>query len=395
MKNHIVVEKPEKCCGCGACANACVLGAIEMKEDEAGFIYPSVNEEKCVLCGKCVDVCVFTDKNKGANAEPEVYAAASKNREILEQSSSGGIFSEIANAVLERGGAVFGAAWTDDLTLAHFCVEDKSELYKLRGSKYVQSNTGDAFRRAKKILDDGRQVCYCATPCQISGLKSYLGRDYDGLLCVDLVCHGVPSMKMLRDDLEYVCSDKYSEIRDVRFRDKRYGWGVKGSVSIGDSKIKYNAGNSPYYFYFLKGELYRESCYNCRFPSEGRQGDITLGDYWGVRGELVAGMGGADPDLGISCVLVNTEKGKRMLSLIEKNVAIAVSDRKSAEKRNHQLTSPSVPLPEHKTLLNGYINNGYSAFRQGYKMHLKDHVVRTVKNMIPSGIKRKINDFLN
>lgn len=395
MQNHVKIESLKDCCGCGACQNACPLNAIKMKEDKAGFIYPDVDTKLCVNCGKCVNVCTFTKKGDGANKEIAVYAAASKNREVLKGSSSGGLFTELARVVLKDGGAVFGAAWTDDFNLIHVCVENEEGLQLLRGSKYVQSNTCDTFRRVKEILCQGRKVCFCGTPCQVSGLKAFLNKNYENLFTIDIVCHGVPSIKMLKDDLKNISGGKYSNIKDVRFRDKDYGWGVKGSIRFGDSKMKYNAGNSPYYFYFLKGEVYRDSCYNCRFPSEGRQGDITLGDYWGIRGELISKLGDIDPDSGISCVLVNTEKGKKWLDSVNGSICIAETTRQAVEKRNHQLTAPSVKLPEHETLLSGYIENGYSAFKTGFKKHVKDRLKRMVKELFPSRIKRKINDLLH
>ncbi|MBR2590418.1 MAG: Coenzyme F420 hydrogenase/dehydrogenase, beta subunit C-terminal domain [Clostridia bacterium] len=395
MKEYIAIERAEQCCGCGACVSACARDAITMKEDEAGFMYPAVDESLCVKCGRCKDVCVFAEKGAGANAAPQVYAAAHKNKNIQKTSSSGGLFSALAQAVLDKGGAVFGAAWAEDMTLAHICVQNEKELAKLRGSKYVQSMTGTTFREAKKMLEEGRYVCYSGTPCQIAGLKAYLGKDYENLLTVDIICHGVPSMKMLQDDLKYVAGENYSKITDVKFRDKRYGWGVKGSVRTADATLKYNAGTSPYYFYFLKGEVYRESCYHCRFPAEGRQGDITLGDYWGIRTDLIKKMGDVNPDWGISCVLVNNEKGKQWFKQCEKALTLISTDRQSVEKRNKQLTSASKPLPEHEELLQGYIRNGYAAYQSGYKKHLKDHIIRGIKNMIPPQVKRKINDILH
>ena len=396
MKSYITIEHPGDCCGCGACLNACPKSAITMKEDEAGFIFPAVDETLCVSCGKCVDVCVFKDKQVGAaDGEPVVYAAAAKDSAVLEKSSSGGVFTSLANAVLDKGGAVFGAAWTDGITLAHLCIESKDELNRLRGLKYVQSNTGNCYRQAKQILCDGRPVLYCGTPCQIAGLKAFLGKDYENLLTADLVCHGVPSMKMLRDDLKAVAGDKFDEIKDVRFRDKSKGWAVKGSIDTDNSHIKYDAGTSPYYFFFLKGGIYRESCYNCRFPSENRQGDITLGDYWGVPLDLVAKLGDVNPDKGISCVLVNTQKGKEWFDSVSGTLSFAKSSRENAEKRNKQLVSCSTHLPEHDTLLGGYIEKGYPAYREAYKKHTKDHIVRGVKNMIPAKVKRKINDVIS
>ena len=395
MKNCINIENKKDCCGCGACVNCCPKGAITMKEDEAGFIFPQVDEELCISCGKCKKVCVFGEANCGAaDGEPEVYAAVFKDSEILETSSSGGLFTPLACAVLDKGGAVFGAAWGKNMVLEHICVENKADLAKLRGSKYVQSLTSDTYSQAKSMLDEGRPVCYCGTPCQIAGLKAYLGKEYDNLLAIDIICHGVPSLKMLHDDLKAVAGEKFGDIKDVKFRDKRYGWAVKGAIITENEQLKYNASTSPYYFYFLKGEVYRESCYNCRFPSEARQGDITLGDYWGIRGELINQLGNINPDKGISCVLVNTQNGKKWFDEIQVSISAAKSSRQSVEKRNGQLTSSSKPLPEHSELLNGYIKNGHAAFEEGYKKHTKDHIIRGVKNIIPAKIKRKINDVL-
>ena len=396
MKNCIKINNKADCCGCGACLNACPKGAITMKEDEAGFIFPEVDEALCISCGICKKVCIFKDKNAGApEGEPEVFAAVFKDRKILEESSSGGIFTPLACAVLDRGGAVFGAAWNDEMSLEHICVENKEDLGRLRGSKYVQSNTKETFSQVKDILNEGRSVCYCATPCQIAGLKAFLGKDYENLLTIDIICHGVPSIRMLQDDLKAVAGEKYSSIKDIRFRDKRYGWAVKGAVLTDDKEFKYNASTSPYYFYFLKGEIYRESCYSCRFPSENRQGDITLGDYWGIRGELIEKLGDINPDKGISCVLINTENGRKWFDLIASSISLEPSSRQSVEKRNGQLTHSSTPLPEHEALLGGYIKNGYAAYKEGYKKHTKEHLVRAAKNMLPAKVKRKINDIIS
>ena len=395
MKDHIRIEDPKQCCGCGACVNICPCGAIMMKEDEMGFIFPSVDEEKCVNCGLCISVCTFTDKGSGANGDPEVYAAVTKNTGVLMESSSGGLFTELAEAVLDKGGAVFGAAWGENMSLCHIAVENKKDLARLRGSKYVQSSTDSTFKRAKEMLDSGRYVCYSGTPCQISGFKAFLKKDYEKLLTVDIICHGVPSMKMLKDDLGYVAGKKKMNIRDVKFRDKTYGWGVLGSISGDGAKIKYHSGTSPYYFYFLNGEIYRESCYNCRYPSEGRQGDITLGDYWGIREELTSKMGEVDVDKGVSCVLVNNEKGRQWMKLIESRLLIAQSDRKSAEKRNKQLTAASVPMREHTALSDMYKEKGYDAFLYWYKKHYKEHIAGAIKRMIPGKIKRKLMQTYN
>ena len=390
MKDCIKIENPKECCGCGACKNICPKNAITMEENEMGFFYPVVDEELCINCGLCKTVCVFSDKHTGENKEASVYAAASKNTDTLMSSSSGGLFTELASAVIDKGGAVFGAAWSEDFSLHHIAVTKKSDLNMLRGSKYVQSSTDDTYSQAKKMLDNGMYVCYCGTPCQIAGLKAFLKKDYDKLLTLDLICHGVPSVKMLQQDLEYVSKKKKINITDVKFRDKGYGWGVTGSLSNGTSKVKYDSGVSPYYFYFLNGEIYRESCYNCRFPSEGRQGDITLGDYWGINQELVKQMGDVDLDKGVSCILVNSEKGRQWINQIKDSLFITSSDRKSAEKRNKQLTHASVPTPEHNALSAMYKEKEYEAFVYWYKKNYKKHIIHFIKSLIPRKTRRRL-----
>ena len=395
MKNCINIKNKKDCCGCGACVNICPKGAIDMKEDEAGFIFPSVDKALCIGCGSCVSVCVFNEKAKGAaDGEPEFFAAVNQDKTVLEESSSGGVFTSLARAVLDKDGVVFGAAWNDNLGLEHICAQTEHDLKKLRGSKYVQSDTKNTFQQVRQMLKAGRPVCYCGTPCQIAGLKAFLGKDDENLLTVDIICHGVPSIRMLRDDLKAVAGERYEQISDICFRDKRRGWTVKGSVITDDKRIKYDPGTSPYYFYFLKGEIYRESCYNCRFPQENRQGDITLGDYWGIRSELIRQLGDVNPDMGISCVLVNTPKGRKWFDVVASSLSVAPSSRANVEKRNGQLTHSSQPLPEHKMLLDGYIKKGHAAVKESYKKHTKDHIVRFVKNMIPAKIKRKLNDML-
>ena len=394
MKSYIQIENPQDCCGCGACANACPCGAISMREDAAGFLYPAVDEAICVGCGKCKTVCVFGKEKVGAGGEAQVYAARSKDRKTLSASSSGGLFTELAVAVLAKGGAVFGAAFDDDLALRHICVTSEEELDRLRGSKYVQSDTGDAFSQVRELLKAGKRVLYVGTPCQIAGLKAYLSTDDENLLTADLICHGVPSVKMLREDIGRIAQKKKIEVKEVKFRDKQYGWGVVGSLSDGGKKVRYYEGNSPYYFYFLGGANYRESCYVCRFPSEGRQGDITLGDYWGISDELVKVLGGEDVDRGVSCILVNTEKGKRALDEIKDKIALAPTDRQSVEKRNKQLTGHSVRTPKHDRLMRRYAEVGYDAFAESYKKAHKQRAVIFVKRLVPKKIKRKLAKLL-
>ena len=391
MRDHINIEKLENCCGCAACVNACPTDAMRMCEDNFGYVYPNVDEEKCIKCGRCSEICSFTLSRKGENPCSNIYIGRCKNKEALEESSSGGIFSALAESVLKCNGVVFGAAWNKDGLVEHICVKSKEDLVKLRGSKYVQSNIGIIYREVKKFLGVSVPVCFVGTPCQISGLKSYLGRPYEQLLTIDIVCHGVPSQKLLGEDLKYI-SQKYKiNPALVKFRDKKWGWGTKGSVSDGNKTIKYNAINSPYYFYFLRGELYRPSCYNCRFPSEGRQGDVTIGDYWAVDASEEQKLG--DARKGISCILVNTEKGKQWIEKSMVTLQIIPSTIERISVKNGQLVECSKPTNEHVDLMKGYKNKGYASIVEKFEKKKKDRILLQIKSMIPSKIKRIVASF--
>ena len=196
----INIEDKSKCCGCRACEQICPIEIIHMEEDTEGFIYPQVGD-KCIECKLCEKVCPLLNDNKKLSEEfvPKVYAAHIKDEEILVNSSSGGIFTALAEAVLRQQGMVFGAAYNEEMNVEHICINKIDDLHKLRGSKYVQSNTLATYGQVKQILGKERYVLYVGTPCQIAGLKRYLGKVYERLITVDLVCHGTPSPKIFRE----------------------------------------------------------------------------------------------------------------------------------------------------------------------------------------------------
>lgn len=299
----IGIVKKDRCCGCGACAAACTINAISMIPDNEGFAYPVVDEGKCVKCGKCVTVCRFKDHDKSLPKGVRIFAARARNDDIVKCSSSGGVFSVLAEAVLRKDGVVFGAAWiAERQRVEHVEVESSEGLVRLRGSKYVQSVIGGAYRAARRHLDAGRVVLFSGTPCQLTGLRAYLGKDYDNLYCVDVVCHGVPSPKVLSG---YLAATVGKDVSEVRFRDKLKGWrNFTLSVELdGVYKALGALRDDAYLRGFVSNLFLRPSCYKCQ--AEKLASDITLADYWNVNQVMPE----FDDDKGASAVLVCSKKG--------------------------------------------------------------------------------------
>ena len=341
----------KNCFGCRACEQVCPQKSIIMKCDVEGFLYPYIINEKCTDCKMCIKICPLNALCYLHIKEQYVYAAWSKNEKYLIKSSSGGLFSDFAQYTLNKGGVVYGAAFDESLKLKHVGINDINDLDKLRGSKYLQSDTGNTFLQVKEYLENKAFVFYVGTPCQIHGLKSFLIKEYENLLTADLVCHGVPSQKMFDNYIQYREKGLKSKITDYKFRDKtKFGYGCSSTIKFikgNEYYIKYeHAIYSPYIMAFLSGDIYRPSCYTCPYASSNRIGDITLGDYWGIKQyhpEIAN-------DNGVSLVLVNTKKGMKFFSEIKDNINYRESKIEFAKKDNSNLVSPSP-----KTKLRGYI----------------------------------------
>lgn len=361
----ITVTDKRECCGCGACVQRCPKHCLSMREDEEGFLYPVADASLCIECGLCERVCPVI--NQGEAREPmQAFAAKNPDESVRQQSSSGGIFTLLAERVIGEGGVVFGAGWNEQWEVVHLHTESKEGLSAFRGSKYVQSRTGDSFRQAEQFLKAGRLVLYSGTPCQVRGLKLYLRKEYENLLTVDFICHGAPSPGVFRwylsEELRNVAhqGDKNSvllspihsipernvcpqsiEIKDIRFRDKGKGWkkysfalflskataaGEKNTVSLSYTLDKH---------VFMRGFLHdlylRPSCHACPAKSLRSGADITLGDFWGI-GTLLPEM---DDDRGVSCVTVNTDKGNESFSRI-------VSETKEADYADIIVRNPAL-----------------------------------------------------
>lgn len=379
-KIQLFLDK-KNCCACGACFNICPKHAILFQNDEYGFSYPYINEELCIKCGLCKKVCHY--QNNVIESKPErVYVALTNNTNPMD-STSGGIFASLAKSFLENKGSVYGAAMEyieKRLVVHHIRIQRERELYKLLGSKYVQSDMGNVFKLIKKEVNDGKQVLFCGTPCQVDGLRGYLGKEYSNLLLIDLICHGVPSQKFFQDYI--INTEKRKKIVEFKFRDKGSGWGLTGKKVFKDGKTqKVYKNESSYYEYFLKGYTYRENCYSCKYASSHRPGDITIGDFWGIEKEhpeLMKINGGIlDKAKGISCLIVNTDIGKSYLEKYQQGLNLWESEFSKIAKNNQQLTIPSqLNEPKRKKILEEYRIGGYQAvekeFRKekGYKLYL-------------------------
>ncbi|MFI3281447.1 MAG: Coenzyme F420 hydrogenase/dehydrogenase, beta subunit C-terminal domain [Rikenellaceae bacterium] len=312
----IKIQSKDRCCGCGACQQVCPTNCISLAEDQEGFLYPRVDVLRCVECGRCEHVCPLI--HRAPKRRPlNIYAAKSRCDTTREQSSSGGLFTLLANRIIEVGGVVFGAKFTDRWELEQAAAETIDAVAPLRGSKYLQSRTGDTSTRVKCELQSGRDVMYVGTPCQIAGLKRFLSKDYDNLLTVDFICHGVASPKVWRRYLGELSSGGSSDfITAISFRNKELGWRnycfkiwAKDNTPDKPDQLIVNEhfADNIYMRGFLSSLYLRPSCYSCQAKDGRSRSDITLADYWGVatsRPEF-------DDDRGVSAVMINSAKGRQ------------------------------------------------------------------------------------
>lgn len=313
----IRLTKKANCCGCGACAQSCPKNCISMEPDSEGFLYPKVDETQCVNCGLCEKVCPILLKQKPDSIKVAAYAAYTSNSELREKSSSGGIFSLLAQEILNRGGTVAGAAFDADFSVRHILVETDAELDRLRGSKYVQSRMEDTYVQIRDLLKQGRPVLFTGVACQIAGLKAFLGREYENLYTVDVLCHGVPSPKVWAHYRREQAQIHGTTLEEVSFRDKRKGWRHYSMALNFAEGVEYcrPGAEDTYLRVFLRDLCLRPSCHSCRFKDFPRLSDLTIGDAWGIERH----MPDLDDDHGTSVVLVNSEKGMGLWNAVADN----------------------------------------------------------------------------
>ena len=328
------IDNKSLCSGCHACANACPQNCIQMISYEEGFWYPQVDKDNCIECGLCEKVCPILHKwQSDENRLTTAMAAINLNEEIRLKSSSGGIFTLIAEEIINQGGVVFGAAFANDFrSVHHIFVDNTKDLEKLRGSKYVQSKIGDTYKQAKDFLDGGRMVLFTGTPCQIGGLYSYLRKPYENLFTQDIICHGVPSPMVWKKYVDEREKKAASTTQRMFFRHKKYGWKTFAVLFefLNSTVYMKNLHDDSFMRAFLSNLCLRPSCYNCSFKSIKRQADITLADFWGVQNELPE----MDDDKGTSLVLVHSVKGEKQLAALAGIAKTQICDFSVIEKNN-------------------------------------------------------------
>ncbi len=308
-------RKKEECCGCGACADICPTRAIRMHRDREGFAYPFVDGSLCVRCGRCESVCPIKHPFEGTY-QNQYMGAQAKSEEIRYGSSSGGVFPLLAASILRQGGVVYGAGYNDSMEVTHQEADDQAQLEALKKTKYVQSDTQGVFLQVERRLKEGRWVLFCGTPCQARALWLFLGKEYEKLLLVDLVCYGAPSPGLWSDYVAYLEKKHHGKLMDFSFRDKRardcghsYAYMIDGVEYAGSLY------QDPFCRMYFANDTLRPSCYHCKFCTSDRSSDVTLGDFWGiekVRADMEDGMG-------TSMLILHTDKAKKVWEQVKED----------------------------------------------------------------------------
>jgi coenzyme F420-reducing hydrogenase beta subunit len=384
-----------QCCGCASCAQVCPKHCITMQAGDEGFLYPQIDQERCVHCGLCEASCPVLNVQPEAEGRPQAYAAYSKNEEQRQRSSSGGIFSLLAEQTLNAGGVVIGAEMAEDCrSVRHVAIESKDELYRLQGSKYLQSEIGTTYAQAKQYLAEGQKVLFSGTPCQIEGLRSYLKKDDANLLCVDLICHGAPSPKLWA---KYVADrEKHAGAQAQRtfFRYKKYGWKTYAVLLEFSNNTAYEQmlQKDLYMQMFLQNLCLRPSCYQCQFKKMHRVSDITLADFWGCQSVCPE----MDDDKGLSAVMVHSEKGQKAIDALQDQAVW-----KQAAVEQVVAGNPSmVKSCEKPTMRGAFMQamDGMTIQKLGKKylkrVPMKTKVAAKIKNMIPQRVKNFVKSQL-
>lgn len=390
-------ESKEECFACGACKNICPKQAIEMITDIRGFLYPEINNDLCIECGMCRKVCIISKKVTERNPK-EVFAATATDKDLSINSASGGAFAVFAKMILLNGGSVCGAAYNQNMEVKHTLIDNINELSRLQGTKYVQSDIEYIFRTIKHNLLENKTVLFSGTPCQVHGLQSYLGKEYENLFLIDIICHGVPSEKVFLDYIKILEKKIDGKIVNFRFRDKEKGWGSKTPRIDFKQKevhksIYIRAINSSYYRLFLKGNIYRDNCYKCKYASAVRVGDVSIGDYWGIDEAHPEFIENQRNYRGISVVICNTEKGIKLVEECKEEFMLCKSDIARAQRRNPQLKEPTkCNIQERERFFELYAK-GYNAVEKDFNS-FSNMLKKVVILVFPEKLKKKIRKYV-
>ena len=350
------------CTGCTACVNSCPYQCIQMKTDEVGFMFPKIVDiSQCISCGVCESICPVRKEKELVKCVTIAYAAYTKNEYTRLQSSSGGIFSELAISVLKAGGTAYGASYYENGVVRHIQIDNRDDIGKLRGAKYSQSILGYSFQTIKKILDTEKIVLFSGTPCQVAGLKSFLRRDYENLICIDFVCHGVTSPIVWDKYIQYRAENDNNGIRPktINLRSKESGWS-RYSYSVefvySDGKRYLCKNDSDSFMRLFVGDyILRECCDDCLFKGYDRTSDITLADFWGIW-DIDPKM---DDNKGTSLILTHTSKGEKLFKTIAENIKCKQVTLEQASYKNQSMLKSAVHKDSRSVVLKTIAENDF------------------------------------
>lgn len=377
----------QECAICGACINICPVNAISLDKDYLDFRYPQINEDICIHCNQCEKACpILGNKGKPDEGYPIAFASKSVDDSIRLRSSSGGVFYELADRMLRDGGYVCGAVFDDEFHVKHILSNAKEDILRMMGSKYAQSDVGYCYREVKDVLEKGCKVLFSGCPCQVAGLRTFLGREYPNLLLVELICHGIPSDSMLQTYIGMQEKKYGAKLKKLEFRNKAKGWhnSFVRMEFCNNCIYTESIGTDAYMNGFLGNVILKQACYNCDFRNSTAGSDIIVGDFWGAETELTE----EDDNKGLSAVIVNTEKG--LAALKSCAIVLIPTTEERIVKHNMNLIQSSNKSPQRNEFY-GYAEvNGYEAaiqrflkekFTQNLKRHMK-YRLRCVAHML-------------
>lgn len=384
----IEIKDKRKCTACKACYNTCPVEAIAFIEDEEGFGYPKTDQGKCIQCGKCLKSCPMLLLNEERQIRqdevyPKYYAAQLKERKQLERVSSGGAFQALVQATLQQNGVIYGAVQKDVDEIFHARAEDLERAELFFRSKYLPSDIRDTYRKAKEDLESGKTVLFSGTGCQIAGLKGYLGKEYNNLCTCEVVCHGIPSKKVWKQYRKEKEAEKKRRITALVFRDKSSGWSNNQyAIAYDDGTIeKERSTQNLFHSGYLQGFFYRPSCGTCPFAHLPRVADITLADYWKYNGPLKTD----GEDIGISLIVINSEKGDRMLEQAASFLSIEPSKEEDALMSCRHLNHHPKENPKRNDFIQKVFADGYYAAAKAFfpvptrKQKVKNYLKKTIR----------------